>query len=318
MRGKIAIVTGSSSGIGFASLQHLLRMGAKVYMAVPDEDLTKAALERVEEAGREPGLGEVIWHELDLKDPRTAKASAEKFMERESKLDLLINNAALISDGGNPQLNQDGVQDSMAINYLGPFVFTQTLLPLLEKTSADGNDVRIVNVGSAGHEDVTHLSFNSKEAWNHKFRFTLLPPLSRYKYSKMAVHLWTNHLARRLTSSGSKILLLVVQPGAILSDGAVRNLQTLPFSSLWIWLLGKFMHPQERGAFTSVFAACAPRDDPNIDHGAYIVPPNVAEEQSKAALDKSKQDELFGFTTKLLGEVDVRVQGLDVVRVDSK
>lgn len=58
-------------------------------MAAPDEDRTKEALERVEKEGREPGLGEVVWHELDLKDPRTAKASAQKFMERESRLDIL-------------------------------------------------------------------------------------------------------------------------------------------------------------------------------------------------------------------------------------
>ena len=58
-------------------------------MAAPDEDRTKEALEHVEKEGREPGLGEVVWHELDLKDPRTAKASAQKFMERESRLDIL-------------------------------------------------------------------------------------------------------------------------------------------------------------------------------------------------------------------------------------
>ena len=58
-------------------------------MAVPDEDRTKEALERVEKEGRELGLGEVVWHELDLKDPRTAKASAQKFMEKERRLDIL-------------------------------------------------------------------------------------------------------------------------------------------------------------------------------------------------------------------------------------
>lgn len=58
-------------------------------MATPDEDRMKEALERVEKEGREPGLGEVVWHELDLKDPRTAKASAQSFMEKESRLDIL-------------------------------------------------------------------------------------------------------------------------------------------------------------------------------------------------------------------------------------
>lgn len=61
----------------------------QVYMAVPDEDQTKEALQRIEGEGREPGLGEVIWHELDLKDPRTAKASAERFIEKEERLDIL-------------------------------------------------------------------------------------------------------------------------------------------------------------------------------------------------------------------------------------
>lgn len=58
-------------------------------MAVPDEEQTKQALERVEKEGREPGLGEVIWHELDLSDPRLAKNSAERFKEKESRLDIL-------------------------------------------------------------------------------------------------------------------------------------------------------------------------------------------------------------------------------------
>ena len=58
-------------------------------MAVRDKDKAKEALERVERGGREPGLGEAVWHELDLKDPRSAKASALSFMERESRLDIL-------------------------------------------------------------------------------------------------------------------------------------------------------------------------------------------------------------------------------------
>jgi len=305
LKGKVVIVTGSSRGIGFASLQHLLRLGAKVYMAAPDRDHTKEALERVEREGREPGLGEVIWHELDLKDPRTAKASAQSFMEKENRLDILINNAALISDLGKPLRNEDGVQDNMAINYLGPFVFTRTLLPLLESTAANGDDVRIVNVGSSGHADVTFLDYGSKEAWNHTFSWTSLPTMSRYKYSKLAVHLWTNNLAKRLTAENSKVMVLLAHPGAILSDGAIRNLKTLPFPPFWIWLLGKKMYPQEEGAFTSVFAACISRDNPEISHGAYICPPNVATAQAPGALNEERQRQLYDFTEALLKSIDI-------------
>ncbi|KAF9482397.1 NAD(P)-binding protein [Pholiota conissans] len=283
-------------------------------MTVPDEDRTKEALERVEREGREPGLGEVLWHELDLRDPRNAKGSAERFIEKEKRLDILVNNAALlqntrITDLGNPQLNVDGVQDNMAINYLGPFVFTQTLLPLLESTAADGSDVRIVNVGSDGHKDVSYLDYSSKEAWNHKFRWTMLPTLERYKFSKLAVHLWTNNLAKRLTADKSKVLVLLVHPGAILSDGAIRSLKTLPVPKFWIWLLGTMMYSQEQGAFTTVFAAGAPRDNAEISHGAYIFPPNVAVVQAPGALDEARQKQLFEVTKEILNSAGVSVKG---------
>jgi len=193
----------------------------------------------------------------------------------------------------------------MAINYLGPFVFTRTLLPLLESTAANGDDVRIVNVGSGGHTDVAFLDFGSKKAWNHKFRWSILPTISRYKYSKLAVHLWTNNLAKRLTADNSKVIVLVVQPGPILSDGAIRSLKTLPVPSFWIWLMGKMMYPQEKGAFTSVFAACAPQDNPHISQGAYIFPPNVAVQQAPTALDEKRQQQLYQFTEELLESIQV-------------
>ncbi|PBL04032.1 NAD(P)-binding protein [Armillaria gallica] len=233
LSGKVAIVTGSSSGIGFASLQHLSRMGAKVYMAAQDENRAKEAIDRLDEEGREPGLGEVIWHELDLKDPRSAKESAERFIARERKLDILVNNPALILAIGNVQvLNADDIEESMAINYLGPYIFTKTLLPLLESTaSLDGADVRIINVESDGYRYAKYLEYGSKEAWNHLFKWYLLPSLQRYVYSKLALHLWTNHLGRRLSERRSNVLVIITQPGIILSDGAIRPLYSLPYPS---------------------------------------------------------------------------------------
>ncbi len=58
-------------------------------MAVRDETRAKEAMERLGKEGPEPGFGEIIWHELDLKDPRSAKESAERFVARESRLDIL-------------------------------------------------------------------------------------------------------------------------------------------------------------------------------------------------------------------------------------
>ncbi|KAK0218376.1 hypothetical protein EDD85DRAFT_361073 [Armillaria nabsnona] len=134
--GKVVIVTGSSRDIGFATLQYLSRMGAKVYMAARNETRAKEAIDRLNEEGRETGFGEVIWHELDLTDPRSAKESTERFISRERKLDILVNNAALsdiivfihpcsrfmvrsrIPAFGNVQvLNADDIEESMAIKF---------------------------------------------------------------------------------------------------------------------------------------------------------------------------------------------------------
>ncbi len=90
-----------------------------------------------------------------------------------------------------------------------------------------------MQVGSDGHSRVKYLDYGSKEAWNHPFSWFLLPSLERYseylalhptlkieillEYSKLAVHLWTNDLARRLSEEQSKVIVLITHPGAILS-----------------------------------------------------------------------------------------------------
>lgn len=65
------------------------------------------------------------------------------------------------------------------------------------------------------------------------------------------------------------------------------------------------MYPQEEGAFTSVFAACTSRDGPEISHGAYICPPNVATPQAPGALDEEKQRQLYDFTEALLKSIEI-------------
>jgi len=72
-------------------------------------------------------------------------------------------------------------------------------------------------------------------------------------------------------------------------------------------MMGKMMFPQDMGAFTTVFAACAPRDNPEISHGAYIFPPNIAKKQESGALDDHRQEQLFQFTTSFLKSIDVQV-----------
>lgn len=105
LKGKVILVTGgkyvgfsggflysltsNSSGIGFATIQHLARLGAKVYMGARNKDKALEAIQRLKHEGLGPGYGEVVWLDVNLSDPRRAKKAAEDFMVRETKLDVL-------------------------------------------------------------------------------------------------------------------------------------------------------------------------------------------------------------------------------------
>ncbi|KIK26258.1 hypothetical protein PISMIDRAFT_676035 [Pisolithus microcarpus 441] len=90
LTGKVALVTGGNAGIGYATVEHLARKGAKVYMASRNKEKAEAAIAKLKALG----LEHVVWLELDLSDPRNAKTAAQEFTNKENRLDILIHNAA--------------------------------------------------------------------------------------------------------------------------------------------------------------------------------------------------------------------------------
>ena len=78
-----------SAGIGYATVKHLARKGAKVYMATRSKARAEAAITKLRSEGLGPGNGEIVWLELDLSDPRNSKKAAQEFMSKESRLDVL-------------------------------------------------------------------------------------------------------------------------------------------------------------------------------------------------------------------------------------
>ncbi|KAF5336283.1 hypothetical protein D9758_014491 [Tetrapyrgos nigripes] len=317
MKGKVIIVTGSSSGIGFAILQHLCRLGAKVYMTARSESRAKAAMERLEKEGKGPGNGEVLWHQLDLVDPRKAKESAEKFMKRSKRWTFSL--TMLHSDSGNPSMNPDGIQGTMAVNYLGTYVFTQTLLPLLEKTAETGADARLINV----HPIAAVL-------YSQLIKRGIIPSAGPY-YQRFHAMILLQISLTRLDKLSSWAIDRQELEGAIMSDGAISNLRSLPFLNFWIWVLGTMMHAQEMRGYAPAFAACAPRADadanaipspapsnsetksqgfkpnPHIIHGAYIVLPNKKDDQGSTAMDPEKQNALEACTRAFLQKIGLKV-----------
>lgn len=78
-----------STGIGYETVKHLARLGAKVYLGARDESKATGAMARLEKEGLGPRYGEVVWLKVDYSDPRSAKQAASEFMRREKRLDVL-------------------------------------------------------------------------------------------------------------------------------------------------------------------------------------------------------------------------------------
>ncbi|RDB16046.1 hypothetical protein Hypma_003421 [Hypsizygus marmoreus] len=269
LKGKVAIVTGGNAGIGFGTVQHLARGGAKVYLAARNEERATGAIARLREAGYAPGNGEVVWLKLDLSDPRDAKKAAEAFLKKEERLDILVNNAGILS--GPFEKTSDGVSTMVVVNYISPFVFTRTLLPLLTETARKpDSDVRIVNLASITAKlTPSNVSFKTIEDFNVTGRGSLMPGLVRYGHSKFLDILWTKTLQKRLDAASPPIPITAI---AIHPGGVDTFTHRWVFPRFFGWLVGLFVADVEHGAYTSVFAAAGKgvRERREVYGGMYL------------------------------------------------
>ncbi|EEB91739.1 hypothetical protein MPER_09854 [Moniliophthora perniciosa FA553] len=290
LQGKVVIVTGGNRGTGYATIQHLLRGGAKVYMGARDEKKAKEAIEKLKKDESWKGKGEVSWLKLNLSDPREAKKAAEDFTTKEKRLDVLVNNAALLPDSPFEK-TPDGTSNFVNVNYISPFVFTETLLPIMKSTalSVPDSDVRIVILSSRAHE-----------------RDQYLRALTRYGHTKLIEILWAKHLQDRLQSSNPRIPITVmaVHPGDV--DTYSERLRLS-------WPLKLFARlttvDPERGAYTSVFAAAskAVQENKDLYKGAYLVPEGVIKKPSKMAEDAKLREDLDRLTRKFLSGIGIEL-----------
>ncbi|KDQ54353.1 hypothetical protein JAAARDRAFT_209454 [Jaapia argillacea MUCL 33604] len=303
LKGKVIIVTGGNTGIGFATVQHLARLGAKVYLAARNEGRATAATSRLQAEGLGPGNGEVLWLKLDLSDPRVAKQGAEDFMKSEGRLDVLVNNAAVAIVP--LAKSQDGITDSMMVNHIGPFVFTQTLLPLLIQTASQpGADVRIVNLTAAGHLMIKgDIHFLTLDDLNKDFEDTFFPRMSRYAYSKLANVLFTRELQKRVDATGAPIIVTSVHPGFIGTESHINIWKSFHMG----WFPNLLGTPPSEGAYNSVFAAVSPvvRSKPAEFRGAYLMPVGKISNPSKLAQSDELAKELWDTTERVLKHLGV-------------
>ena len=189
IKGKVALVTGGSRGIGEMIAAGFLAQGARVYIASRKADACQATAERlVAEYG-----GECIAVPADLSQMAGVESLAAAVAVRESRLDILVNNAGASWGAPIDEFPEIGWDKVMDTNVKAVFFLTQKLLPLLRAAAAGESPARIINIGS-----IDGLKNSRFDAWS-------------YGASKAAVHHLTRFMASRLTPE--RILCNAIAPG---------------------------------------------------------------------------------------------------------
>jgi len=197
--GRVALVTGANSGLGFETARALAQHGAHVVMACRSSDKAAAA-EAAINALEPSGSVEVLL--TDMADLESIAGSAAQFLAGYDRLDLLVNNAGIMATPLGHTLQ--GFEQQFGVNHLGHFALTAALLPAL---TAAGEGSRIVNVSSNAHK---FGSMNFDDLMSEK----KYGPWPAYGQSKLANLLFTSELQKRLTSAGSSTIAVAAHPGA--------------------------------------------------------------------------------------------------------
>ena len=236
MNGRMCIVTGANSGLGFATTVHLAALGASVTMVARDPAKGQSAVDDIiDRTGNQNVRLEIV----DLSSLDAVRDFAARLLEREDRMDVLINNAGVLLP--ERQLSADGIELSFATNVLGPFLLTNLLMPLLARNTP----ARVIFVSSGGMYtqklDVDDLQSERKE-----FNGTVA-----YAQHKRAQVILTELWAERLTGTG--VTVNAMHPGWVDTPGVHRSLPTF-------WkVMRPFLRTPAQGADTIIWLAVAPR-----------------------------------------------------------
>jgi len=209
LSGKICMVTGANSGIGFETSKQLAKRGARIFMLVRDPVRGEEARQR---ACEEAGHAEIFMHVVDLSRLQDVKDFVEQFVGYESSLDVLVNNAAVLLD--RRECTEDGVEKTFATNVLGPFLLTNLLLPLMK----DSESARIINVSSGGMY-AQKLDLEKLQSLEEPFNGVIA-----YAQTKRAQVVLTELWAKRL--SGHGVSVYAMHPGWVDTPGLKTSLPT--------------------------------------------------------------------------------------------
>ena len=258
--GRLAIVTGANSGVGFEAAKALAERGAEVILAVRRPDAGQAAAERIRAAAPE-AVARV--EPLDLASQVSVAAFTDRRLREGRPIDILLNNAGVMAIPRR-RLSPDGHELQMATNYLGHFALTARLSPLLTAGRA-----RTVQLSSVAHRWV-------RPDWSDLNAERGYKAWEVYGRTKLAMLMFALELDRRSRASGWGVTSVAAHPGfartELIANGPARRPGGRAVSKLIEVASGFVSHSAESGARPLLMAATT-----DTAGGAYFGPQNLRE-----------------------------------------
>jgi NAD(P)-dependent dehydrogenase (short-subunit alcohol dehydrogenase family) len=291
LTGKLALVTGGSSGLGAETARALASKGARAVIAARNLEKAEAVARDIRES---TGNQDVTVSELELDSMASIRAFAERFLAEHDALDILVNNAGVMASPFGK--TQDGFELQFGTNHIGHFLLTNLLVPALQKAAPS----RVVSLTSSGHR-ISPVVFEDIHFEEREYNKWL-----SYGQSKTANVLFSVELDRRLAPKG--VRAYAVHPGGIMTD-LQRHMTEEDYELIRSRGALMKLKSVEAGAATSVYAATAPELEGQ--GGVYLEDCAIAEltEDPEAmsgvrpyALDTDSATRLWEMSEEMVGE----------------
>nr|PVC54034.1 hypothetical protein MACL_00003348 [Theileria orientalis] len=294
MKGKVALVTGGYSGIGYETVLQLLKWNCKVVICGRNKTKATNAIEKLKSTNSFDPFN-VSFIEMDLDDLVSVKKGVEVFLKNYDSLDFLINNAGLYA--AQCETTKMNVERNFSSNFLGHFCLTQLLLETIKKTKG-----RIVNVSSMAHY---HYDPNMDKLLETKSTTALDTSEGSHYYgrSKFLMIWLARTLQRKMREEKQMVLCFSMSPGL------VKTPLTWPMKGKYLCLIPRIFAPliMKRpvdGAATTLYLCTAPPWQ--LVPGGYYSDCNLGL-VSKHVNDKEKEDKLFSIAQEMVDNRFIRI-----------
>ena len=292
LTGKVIIVTGANSGIGYEAAKEFARKDAQTILACRSVDKAQRALNQIQ-AEIPSAAVDVI--KLDLASQKSIRKFADIFKSKYDRLNILVNNAGvmMVSYGK----TEDGFERQFGTNHLGHFALTGLLIDLLKNTPSS----RVVNVSSNGHHQ-GYMDFNNLMYENGKG----YSRMGAYGRTKLANLLFTYELQRRFGSAGINTIATAAHPGLTNTALADHFFGVRFLRPILRPLLGRFLQNASMGALPTLRAAV----DPTAKGGQYYGPGGPGETRGYPILVRSNRASHNEADARQLWQVSEELTGI--------